>query len=170
MAIGLGLMATLTLAGCGADGKPAAAPARVVSASSAGGPAHPVVGVSFWESHSATNQQGEAIAQIVAAFNRDHPDVRVTVHVTPASAQALAAVQAGDPPVMAMIGHAPQYGYEQGTRARPIEVGLSLFQGFDGNHWRELAAASVMTLVPIILVFLLTQPYFAVAGRAGGED
>ena len=72
---------------------------------------HQVV-VTFWESHSATNQQGHALAQIVAGFNRANPGIRVEVHVTPASAKALAAVEAGDPPVLAMIGHAPQYGYE----------------------------------------------------------
>ena len=69
--------------------------------------------VTFWESHSAANQQGHALAQIVKQFNQSHPGIEVEVHVTPASAKALAAVQAGDPPVMAMIGHQPQYGYEQ---------------------------------------------------------
>ncbi len=68
--------------------------------------------VTFWESHSASNQQGKALARIVAAFNRANPHIKVQVTVTPASAKALAAVQAGDPPVMAMIGHGPQYGYE----------------------------------------------------------
>lgn len=57
----------------------------------------------------------------------------------------------------------------QGPNVRPIEVGLSLFQGFDGNHWRELAAASLMTLFPIVLMFIFTQRYFvaSVAGRSG---
>ena len=73
----------------------------------------PPVVVTFWESHSASNQQGHAIASIVSLFNHNNPGMRVIVHVTPASAKALAAVQAGDPPVMAMIGHGPQYGYEQ---------------------------------------------------------
>lgn len=69
--------------------------------------------VTFWESHSAANQQGHAIAKIVAKFEAANPSIRVKVNITPASAKALAAVQAGDPPVMAMIGHGPQYGYEK---------------------------------------------------------
>ena len=68
--------------------------------------------VTFWESHAAVNQQGKALQRIVNSFNRTHPTIRVQVTVTPASAKALAAVQAGDPPVMAEIGHLPQYGYE----------------------------------------------------------
>lgn len=102
--VGLAMGATLVgvIAGCGAGPVPTAS-----------GHSKQIVDVTFWESHSAANQQGHAIARIVAAFNRANPSVRVTVHVTPASAKALAAVQAGDPPVMAMIGHASQYGYEQ---------------------------------------------------------
>lgn len=69
--------------------------------------------VTFWESHSASNEQGQALAKIVASFNAANPDIKVEVNVTPASAKALAAVQAGNPPVMAMIGHGPQYGYEK---------------------------------------------------------
>lgn len=75
-------------------------------------PAHPTV-VTFWESHSPSNQQGKAITKIVSSFNVANPTIKVDVHVTPASAKALAAVSAGDPPVMAMIGHSPQYGYER---------------------------------------------------------
>ena len=56
----------------------------------------------------------------------------------------------------------------QGNGARPVEVALSYLQGFDGSHWRELAAASLLTLAPIFIVFLLTQRYLvaSVAGRA----
>lgn len=62
----------------------------------------------------------------------------------------------------------------QGSQARPIEVALSYFQGFDGTHWRELAAASLLTLTPIFIVFVFTQRYFVVsiAGRVqdrGGD-
>ena len=60
----------------------------------------------------------------------------------------------------------------QGQAARPIEVALSYFQGFDGTHWRELAAASILTLTPIIIVFLFTQRYFvvSVAGRIDDRE
>ena len=100
--MGTGLVLTGLLSACGTTAAHATTQGQA-----------PIVEVTFWESHSATNQQGEALAQIVGTFNRTHPTIHVSVHVTPASAKALAAVQAGDPPVMAMIGHAPQYGYEQ---------------------------------------------------------
>lgn len=89
----------------------------------------PVV-VTFWESHSASNQQGEALAHIVRVFEHQHPNIRIVVHVTTASAKALAAVQAGDPPVMAMIGHGPQYGYEQAgalVNLKPLIYGKNGF-------------------------------------------
>lgn len=56
----------------------------------------------------------------------------------------------------------------QGQSARPIEVGLSYFQGFDGTHWREVSGAALMTLVPIIIVFMITQKYLiaSVSGRS----
>lgn len=56
----------------------------------------------------------------------------------------------------------------QGNGARPVEVALSYLQGFDGSHWRQLAAASLLTLAPIFVVFLLTQRHLisSVAGRA----
>lgn len=95
---------TLLAAAAGCGGQAPAAGAKSASRTTT---------VTFWESHSASNQQGHALARIVAAFNRANPHTKVHVTVTPASAKALAAVQAGDPPVMAMIGHAPQYGYER---------------------------------------------------------
>ena len=58
----------------------------------------------------------------------------------------------------------------QGQAARPIEVALSYFQGFDGTHWRELAAASILTLIPIIVMFLFTQRYFVVSVAGRVED
>ncbi len=56
----------------------------------------------------------------------------------------------------------------QGNAARPVEVALSYLQGFDGSHWRQLAAASLLTLAPIFLVFLFTQRHLiaSVAGHA----
>ena len=97
----------VVLSACATSKSPSAS--KPVSATS---PKAPTV-VTFWESHSASNEQGHAIAQIVSKFNAANPGIKVEIHVTPASAKALAAVTAGDPPVMAMIGHAPQYGYER---------------------------------------------------------
>lgn len=102
------LGATVLIAGCGVQNTTGGAGSNTTSGSAKS----PVI-VTFWESHSAANQQGHAIARIVSNFNQQNPGIKVIIHVTPASAKALAAVQAGDPPVMAMIGHAPQYGYEQ---------------------------------------------------------
>lgn len=100
VAVGMALSACSTAASAGSSSTAKATPAS------------PTV-VTFWESHSASNQQGQALAKIVSEFNAAHPTIKVEINVTPASAKALAAVQAGNPPVMAMIGHAPQYGYER---------------------------------------------------------
>lgn len=105
----LSLAATLGLALSACSSSPAAKSASNVATANAKTPTT----VTFWESHSASNQQGQALAKIVASFNAANPDIKVEVNVTPASAKALAAVQAGNPPVMAMIGHGPQYGYEK---------------------------------------------------------
>ncbi len=107
LTIAVGATLALALSACGST--PAASTSHGQSTANATTPTL----VSFWESHSASNEQGHAIAKIVASFNAANPHIHVEINVTPASAKALAAVQAGDPPVMAMIGHAPQYGYEK---------------------------------------------------------
>jgi multiple sugar transport system substrate-binding protein len=103
----------LALSACGSSPAPSTSNAASTSNSAPAANAKAPTVVTFWESHSAANQQGRALAKIVASFNAANPGIRVEVNVTPASAKALAAVQAGNPPVMAMIGHAPQYGYER---------------------------------------------------------
>lgn len=54
----------------------------------------------------------------------------------------------------------------QGSRARPVEVALSYFQGFDGTHWREISGAALITMIPIVVVFGLAHKYI-VASVAG---
>jgi len=45
---------------------------------------------------------------------------------------------------------------------RTLQVGLAIFQGeqLTGAQWNELMAASVISLLPTVLVFLLAQKYF----------
>jgi multiple sugar transport system permease protein len=46
------------------------------------------------------------------------------------------------------------------TQMRTVAVGLSLFQGQYGTEWHLLMAASTITLLPALVLFLLTQRYF----------
>lgn len=57
----------------------------------------------------------------------------------------------------------------QGSRARPVEVALSFFQGFDGTHWREISGAALITMLPILIVFSFAHKYIvkSVAGDTG---
>lgn len=43
---------------------------------------------------------------------------------------------------------------------RTIQVGLSFFQGRYGVHWTLLAAATVLTILPTVVVFLIAQSKF----------
>jgi multiple sugar transport system permease protein len=43
---------------------------------------------------------------------------------------------------------------------RTVAVGLSLFQGQYGTEWHLLMAASTITLLPVLVVFLFAQRYF----------
>ncbi len=126
----LALVSGATLAGCG----------TTAAAATHNSPAHSngKTIVTFWESHSAANQQGQALAQVVSKFNQSHPGIKVEVHVTPASAKALAAVQAGDPPVMAMIGHQPQYGYEQANALVNLKPFINGPNGFPSQQLHQI--------------------------------
>ncbi len=53
-------------------------------------------------------------------------------------------------------------------RMQPIQVGLAMFQGQYGTFWTLLMAATVLTIVPAILVFLLAQRRFIEGLTAGG--
>jgi multiple sugar transport system permease protein len=46
------------------------------------------------------------------------------------------------------------------TQMRTVAVGLSLFMGQYGTEWHLLMAASTITLLPALVVFLLAQRYF----------
>lgn len=62
------------------------------------------VNVSLWESHNG-GPVGDAMTSLVNAFNSSHKSDHVTIVVTKASKKLLAAVAAGNPPVLAEISH-----------------------------------------------------------------
>jgi ABC-type glycerol-3-phosphate transport system permease component len=51
---------------------------------------------------------------------------------------------------------------------QPLEVALTYYMQAFQAHWRELASAALLALIPIILVFVFTQRYI-VSAVAGGE-
>jgi len=57
------------------------------------------------------------------------------------------------------------------TSAMTLPLGLATFQGAHATEWTLLMAGNVMSLAPMLLVFLLAQRYFvrsvAATGRAG---
>ncbi len=61
--------------------------------------------VSFWESHSSGGPPGEAVSALINEFNRTHKSIHINLTVTKASTKALAALAAGDAPVLALISH-----------------------------------------------------------------
>ncbi len=46
------------------------------------------------------------------------------------------------------------------TAVQPIEVGLTTFLEGNGNDWTDLAAATVFTTLPVMVLFLLVQRFF----------
>ena len=59
---------------------------------------------SLWESHNG-GPVGGAMSALVAKFDKSQKRVHVTIDVTKASTKLLAALAAGDPPVLAEISH-----------------------------------------------------------------
>ena len=53
-------------------------------------------------------------------------------------------------------------------RMQPIQVGLAMFQGQYGTFWTLLMAATVLTIIPAIIVFLFAQRRFIEGLTAGG--
>ena len=106
-AAALTVTAGMALAACASN---AASPtttsksAAKTSPSNATPVAAKVTEVSLWESHNS-GPVGSAVSALVAKFNASHPSIHVTVTVTKASTKLLAALAAGDPPVLAEISH-----------------------------------------------------------------
>ncbi|MFB6227363.1 MAG: carbohydrate ABC transporter permease [Halobacteriales archaeon] len=58
------------------------------------------------------------------------------------------------------------------TRLHTISIGVYKFQGQYGNDWRAIAAASVIGMLPLVIVFLGLQRYFVkglIEGSLKGE-
>jgi len=82
--------------------------AAALVALTACGPAHAAAQgtqtIELWESH-AGGPVANAEAALVQKFNQTHRDVQVKLTVTKASTKALAALQTGNPPLLAEISH-----------------------------------------------------------------
>jgi len=64
----------------------------------------PVQQLSLWESHNGGPVESSEV-YLVNWFNRTHPSIHVTIVNTKASTKALAALAAGNPPILAEISH-----------------------------------------------------------------
>lgn len=62
------------------------------------------IDIALWESHNG-GPVGAAVTSLVDKFNATHKSVKVTIVVTKASTKLLAAIPAGDAPVLAEISH-----------------------------------------------------------------
>ncbi len=62
------------------------------------------VDVVLWESHNG-GPVGGAMSKLVDEFNVTHPTIHMSIDVTKASSKLLAAIAAGNPPVLAEISH-----------------------------------------------------------------
>ncbi len=91
---GLAAVAVASYAATGALSAPSSA------AKSAAAP----VKLSLWESHNAGPVQNSEV-YLVNWFNRTHPTIHVSIVSTKASTKALAALAAGNPPMLAEISH-----------------------------------------------------------------
>ena len=97
--------AALILAACGSSGSSASG-SGASGGGAAAGSTHgsAPVAISLWESHNG-GPVGGAMTTLVNRFNASHKSVRVTIVVTKASSKLLAAIPAGDAPVLAEISH-----------------------------------------------------------------
>lgn len=53
----------------------------------------------------------------------------------------------------------------QNERTRTVQLALQMFKGTTSTHWNWLMAGTLLTMVPVIIVFLCAQKYF-IAGIA----
>lgn len=64
----------------------------------------PTLQLSLWESHNGGPVENSEV-YLVNWFNRTHPSIHVTINNVKASTKALAALTAGNPPILAEISH-----------------------------------------------------------------
>jgi len=48
----------------------------------------------------------------------------------------------------------------QNDKTRTIQLALQLFKGSTATHWNWLMAGTVITIIPVVLIFLFAQKYF----------
>jgi len=51
---------------------------------------------------------------------------------------------------------------------KTLPVGLAAFQGQHGGDWTLMMAASVMAIVPVIIVFVINQKHFVEGIKMSG--
>lgn len=90
-------LTALVLAGCGTRQASVSAVTKTTE------PASPTT-VQLWESHSG-GPVASTMSDLVKQFNQSHRSVQVQLKITKASTKALAAVTAGQPPLVAEISH-----------------------------------------------------------------
>lgn len=96
----VGIATALAAAACGSSASSSATAAATTKS------ATKTVDLVLWESHAgATNPVAVTEQKIVDKFDAAHPGIHVSILETKASKKALAAAQAGNPPVIAEIGH-----------------------------------------------------------------
>ena len=128
------LIGGLGLAACGSPRS-----AATTSGTAKVAPAGPLV-VQLWESH-AGGPVADTMATLVQRFNAAHHGVQVRLKVTKASTKALAAVTAGQPPLVAEISH-----YDNRFTQAKALVSLNPFlSGKVGGH--PLAVSSLYPAV-----------------------
>lgn len=125
LAIGLFSTMTLLAAGCGtgasATSNTSGSNSNSTSSNSTSGSSSSSspVKIQLWESHSS-GPVAKTEQALVNQFNASHSTVQVSLNVTHASTKALAAVTAGNPPVLAEISHFIGK-YVQGNALLPLQ-------------------------------------------------
>jgi len=51
-------------------------------------------------------------------------------------------------------------GPTQNDKTRTVQLALQLFKGSTATHWNWLMAGTVITIIPVVLIFLFAQKYF----------
>lgn len=108
-AMGLFSAMSLVVAGCGTStaagtSNSSGSITTNSTSSTSGNSKSGLVKIQLWESHSS-GPVAKTEQQLVNQFNASHSNVQVSLYVTHASAKALSAVTAGNPPVLAEISH-----------------------------------------------------------------
>src|SRR5439155_266485 len=58
------------------------------------------------------------------------------------------------------LGRGVVYFLLLATLMVPLQVGLATFQGAHNTQWQLVAAANVMSMIPVVILFLAAQRFF----------